>query len=554
VVAILAVVACAVWVVAQQNAVTPRPLATLFPANALLYVEAKNFRSLLNDWNGSREKPLWLASDNNKAWAVSNLAQKLARAQTEFAAAAGVPPDMALLSDVAGTESGLALYDIGELQFLYVTHLPSARFANSALAKTRGNYEPRRSADLDYYVRVDKASRRVAAWATTQDYLLLATREDVLAGALALLAGKGGFNVAQEPWFAKSVQAQPAQGELRLVMNLERLVQTPYVRSYWVQRNVGELRQFDAAIVDAERSSGDWREHRTLFRHNTEPAASNEAAIAQVVRLVPDDAGFYRAWASPTGEQAFALLRQKIFEPQPGAGAAGNAAPPAASLDANVGSEADLETRIDEPPIETGAQGVPAEVEKWLNGVQIQGILEVGTSRALAGGVFVGIDSAVALLAATPWDLAAARSALSSAAASQWTTGGAGTQWLERKAGAQAYYELSGPVGLSMAAMGETLVVATRPELMAAILANGAKGPSTITGRYAASYRHAREYPNFVRLARLIDNPLRTDGVMFFSGNLASLGRTLGRVESASIVARDTGATETEQVVYHFRP
>jgi hypothetical protein len=39
-----------------------------------------------------------------------------------------------------------------------------------------------------------------------------------------------------------------------------------------------------------------------------------------------------------------------------------------------------------------------------------------------------------------------------------------------------------------------------------------------------------------------------------FSQNIASLGRTLARVESASITVHDTGATVPQTVVYRFRP
>ena len=41
-----------------------RPIANLFPAGSLLYLEARDFRSILSEWNNSSEKKLWLTSDN----------------------------------------------------------------------------------------------------------------------------------------------------------------------------------------------------------------------------------------------------------------------------------------------------------------------------------------------------------------------------------------------------------------------------------------------------------------------------------------------------------
>ncbi len=86
------------WAIAQP---APAPLATLIPSGALLFLEAKDFGTLLADWNGSAEKRVWLASANYQAFSRSSLFIKLERAQTEFATAAGVPPDYALLGSVA---------------------------------------------------------------------------------------------------------------------------------------------------------------------------------------------------------------------------------------------------------------------------------------------------------------------------------------------------------------------------------------------------------------------------------------------------------------------
>ncbi|MCX6638107.1 MAG: hypothetical protein NT090_23875, partial [Acidobacteria bacterium] len=39
---------------------------------------------------------------------------------------------------------------------------------------------------------------------------------------------------------------------------------------------------------------------------------------------------------------------------------------------------------------------------------------------------------------------------------------------------------------------------------------------------------------------------------MFFSENLGSLGRTLGRLDSVSVSVRDSGAAESQTVVYRL--
>src|SRR5580658_7441135 len=192
------------WAVAQT---APQPMPSLFPAGALLYLEAKDFGALLADWNGSPEKRDWLDSANYDAFSRSVLFLKLGDAQTQFASAAGVPADYALLSSVAGSNSAVAMYDIGKLEFLYVTRVPSARAMNTSLWKTRGAYQTRHAGNTDYFVKEDKPSHRVAAFASSGDLLLLATKEELIAGALKLLAREALPSVASENWFANSVQA-----------------------------------------------------------------------------------------------------------------------------------------------------------------------------------------------------------------------------------------------------------------------------------------------------------------------------------------------------------
>ena len=78
---------------------------------------------------------------------------------------------MTLVDAAAGANSALALYDIGNLEFLYISRMPSARAYQSVLWQSRAKFQPRKSAGIDYYVR-QKQSRGVA-FAVTGDLVLL---------------------------------------------------------------------------------------------------------------------------------------------------------------------------------------------------------------------------------------------------------------------------------------------------------------------------------------------------------------------------------------------
>jgi hypothetical protein len=551
-----ALAAIVFWAFAQP---APQPMSSVFPAGALLYLEAKDLGALLSDWNGSPEKRDWLAGANYDSFSRSQLFLKLTDAQSEFATAAGVPPDYALLTSVAGSNSAVAMYDIGKLEFLYVTHVASARAMNTALWKARGSYQTRHAGNADYFVKEDKASHRVAAFAYSGDTLLLATKENLIAGALQLMARESLPSVASEAWFSNSVQAAAAgQNDLRLVYNMTSLARTYQFRSHWVQGNVPDLREFSSGLADLERVRGEIRERRVLLRATPSEATENaESATGQLLAAIPDDAGLYRAWLRPSSAQAANWIDEKLFA-QPSASAQRSKTAPVVAETEAAGSEVDLESRIDERPLAENSEFLKALRDK-LAASRIDAMLEVSFTRVDPDRVYVLPHSAIALLSTTAWDADAIRAALGTVAEGLWSNSGAAT-WRIAAGGVR---ELDGLGKIAFAADGKLLVIGDSAEIVSALFARRNRTP--IPGAaYAAGWRHARELPNFERITRLIDFPQlpptspdkqQAEGEPpYFSGNLGSLGRTLKRIDAATIVVHDAGSMLRESVTYKLIP
>ncbi len=285
----------------------------------------------------------------------------------------------------------------------------------------RGTYQTRHAGNADYFVKEDKASHRVAAFAYTGDTLLLATREELIAGSLRLMAREALPSVASEKWFTDSVQAAASgANDLRLVYNMASLSRTYQFRSHWVQNNVSELRQFASGLSDLERVRSEIRERRVLLRATPVDATeSAESATGQLLAAVPDDAGLYRAWLRPQAGQAAQWIEEKLF-PSATPSAPRSKFAPGFSETADAGSEVDLETRIDERPITEDRDSLRALRDK-LAAVPIDAMLEVSSTRVDADQVYVRPHSVVVLLAATAWDADAMRTALGAAAEGVWT-------------------------------------------------------------------------------------------------------------------------------------
>src|SRR5260370_39104798 len=96
-------------------------------------------------------------------------------------------PDPPSVIQIDGTESALALYEVQDLEHPYITRVEESKLAQAALWEMRNKFEARQSAGVTFYVLT--SSGRTVAFAFTQGYLFVGTRDDLVAQALALLAG-----------------------------------------------------------------------------------------------------------------------------------------------------------------------------------------------------------------------------------------------------------------------------------------------------------------------------------------------------------------------------
>jgi hypothetical protein len=544
----------AAWAAYDVAAPSEPNLSRFVPSGALLYLQAKDLSSLLADWDKSQEKESWVTSKNYDVFSQSRLLLRLKSAGGEFSSAAGVPADADLLRQVAGKQTALAIYDIGKLQFLYITRLPSADSMQSTLWQTRSKFESRTAGGVNFFYRKDPDSEREVAFAVTGDYLLLATRQDLMAGALELLAGGKGPSVADEAWWSRPVAAAGAPGDLRMVLNLDKIVSSPYFRSYWIQQNITDMKQYSAAISDLTLSGKEYREERTLLRKDAaqEPSeGTGPAAVADILRLVPADTGLYEANAGPDHKDSVELLTSNILAPHLGPPAPEKLAPQVQLGNGEIGSAADLETRIDQPPAQNSAMGdsrAPLQAVFAKNHVLAQLQLK-GTGRDPAG-VFVRIHSAVAFLGESDWDERAVQAALVESVRPGFTTGQLGLEW---KA-ASGYSVLDGLWPLAIAVRGKYLIVSDDAALLSNMLDGIRKKSTAPAAAFAAGFDHQRERDNFVALTKLLDSgeqPAANGPTpQFFSENIASLSYALRNVSSEKIAIRNAGDRQIQTVVY----
>jgi hypothetical protein len=591
-----------VWAAFQSARPVEPQLAAMLPQGALLTIEAKDFAGLLRRWNDSPEKSAWLKSDNLSVFSRSRLFGRLGDAQNEFAEAAGLPPDMSFLNEVAGTESVFAWYDIGKLEFLYITRMPSGSADKTRLVQMRGKFATRQAAGQTFYVRTQadqnqaeasQGQARTVAFATSGDWLLLATREDLMAGALTLMGANSGNSatgsaspepLSKEPWFVDARAAAAKDGgELRMTLNLEKIVPSPYFRSYWVQRNITEMKQYRSAVADLFMDTGDFREERVLLPRSPQENAASATNLDALTALLPQHAGVYRAVALPGINTALDSINEKLLQRGTGGFSDMRVAPDANVSVHEVGSAADLETRIDAAPLAHPARDAElAALRQTLADSDLQAMMTLSRTGDATQGIWVPFQSAVVLSGAKDWDVTAMQSALQQALRAHITAGSLGLVWRPVKVEEGSYFEVSDKQPLEVAVRGRLCILTEDGALMREMLGQLSKSgssreqnkkstrkaetkPDAEGATLIAGFNLPQERASFVRWSGIVDKTnsgsVAQDGgaggtggePSFFSRNMGGLGDVFAALESERVVERKDGELTRQTVTYAWR-
>jgi len=542
-----------VWAAAQVS-IAPQPLSNWMPGGALLYLESSDFATQLRDWNRSEVKTKWLAGRNHEQFLTTRLVLKLKEVYAEFSSAAGFEPDLDELETVAGTDTALALYDIGRLDLVYISRLPSAQLGQNVLTRVRAGYQARNAAGESYFVR--QSGNRTTAFAVAGDYVVVSTREDLLAAALERIRGNtAGRSISQETWYEDAFRAMAAEATgpvaVRLVMDLPNVIRTPYFRSYWIQRNAADFRNYSAFLSQVKRNAGALEETRVLIRSEQAPIPAHESATVELQRHIPDGAGLFRLWDTSSVDFAMDIIRQKFFAAGPGKSIARQNAP-GLSFDGPAGSEADLQTRIDEAPKPSLAGALTLEPFKALvESAGLEAILHLESSLPQDDTTFVRSDAAVALRASSSWNAADVRSALTAAVASYQSVSAIGLEWRNIASGNYTLSQWDGLLPMTIYVDGQTLWIARTPALLSSAL-NHSTTTVPQPGTYLARYIHRSELSPYLKIMRMLDLSDQPNYSSFFSENIGSLASALDVIQSVSVKTNDSGLVQRQAIRYEL--
>lgn len=269
----LAFVALLLALVAPSGRARAASLLDLVPARPLVAVHATDLGDLAKRVRSLPAAKTYLGSHAHDAYQDSKLALKLAARAKRLGELAGTSLTLETLLDNAHGETVLALYDIGELDFLVLARMGAADQAKLDFVQRRADFTERVYAGRTYRAKIDFDAGLAFVFYQDGDLLLVASSVDLLEGAL--LARTGGAEAARltdDEDFQKLAAMAQSDSDAVMFLDLTRLVKDRYFRNYWVWRNTAGFAPWRAARVGFSCDGKTIHETRALL--GSEPPAA----------------------------------------------------------------------------------------------------------------------------------------------------------------------------------------------------------------------------------------------------------------------------------------
>ena len=299
---VLLCVALIVYARSNRSNKNAYSLAGDLPRGALVYAQFENLPELIKQWEQSPLKDRYLSSTNYQQLQRRHLALKLISRWEEFNSALGFSLDLATISSSTDGAAAIAIYDIGQLDLLFIAPISEDKVALTQFFKSKDQFEEAETPDgTPYYSQTVEADRgrqkQVLAFATVNGRFLLGTNEKLFLRAIANIKRRATKDsIADDPTF--TTLSQKVKPHFATVwVDQSRLNTDYYFKHYWLMGNVAELKPIRAGMFDLERQESKWIERREFL--TSMPAERSNSGIAaaelrQLYSVTPGDAPFVR--------------------------------------------------------------------------------------------------------------------------------------------------------------------------------------------------------------------------------------------------------------------
>jgi hypothetical protein len=615
--ALLVLVCVALFVYARtlRSNKNPYSLAGDLPRGALVYAQFENVPELIKQWEQSQLKERYLGSTNYQQLQHRHLALKLISRWEEFNSALRFPIDLGALGSSTDGAAAVAVYDIGQLDMLFVAPISEEKVALTQFFQSKGQFEEAETPDgTPYYKQAVEADRgrqkQVLAFATVNGRFILGTNEKLFVRAIANIKKRAAKDsIADDPAF-KTLSQKVTPHFATIWVDQSRLNADYYFKHYWLMDNVAELKHIRAGMFDLERQESKWIERREFLTTGAVERSNsglNAAELRQLYSQTPEDAPFVKLRSlANNGVLSGQIIRDTLFDsPVEEESSAGSWSWDSYSSDDFYSASDDYDgdydryqyigdsydKTIDDPydarvteRVAPGRNPLFAELEQqFLNGLQNvlgparpSAVAVATTPHTTKGPLFVEFRKVAIFNLQSPGNLR--RELLE-----QTVARGAQGRLTVVNSGSQAKWETRGDAGLAWrsldlpmlgweicyAVSGNTLIVSNSNEAMKAVLSSRQKDQaSSVSAGFdeLTIIRFDRRKESFDDVVNVLDadaiksrqqadkdyDPSK-GSEEFFSGNISSLLNVASDVSRIEIKRKSAGNSLHEEIELVFK-
>ena len=308
-------------------------LAGLAPRGALLYLQTRDLGALMRQWLASPVRKTFYESPSYSAFSSSHIFLKLQSRKEDFEKGIGFGLSEERLAELAGGTSAVAIYDVGNLELVFITEVPRERAIATILFKELPKFQERSSPNGVYYVREVTADggriNQQFCFAYNEGRLIVTTTEGLMIRTLGNAKAAGDDSMLQDV----VALAEKARGfsthEVTLWTDQKLLNENRHFRSYWIHPNppatgIGSRSPLEARTSEMEAGLMDLRitpqgltEQRWFSIKPGGWTAANEVPTEQanaILKMVPADAQLVELRKSNSdGSQAVSGIARTLF-------------------------------------------------------------------------------------------------------------------------------------------------------------------------------------------------------------------------------------------------
>jgi hypothetical protein len=298
-------------------------LAHDLPRGAFVYAQFSNLPALIEEWDRSQLKERYLKSTNYQQLQNRHLVLKLMSRWQEFNDALGFQIDVPAISGAAETRAALAVYDIGQLDLVFIAPLSEEKIALTQFFTNKDQFEEAEAPGGDVYYRQAVEAdhgrqKQVLAFATISGRFILATNENLLLRTIANIERRNAKDsLADDPAFS-SLSQKLKPHFLTVWLDQTKLNNDYYFKHYWLLQNMDQLKGIRAGMFDLEQQKGRWIERREFLTTGKDHPISPpipEAELRRLYSMAPQDAPLVRLRALANHPTLPAtLLRDTLFD------------------------------------------------------------------------------------------------------------------------------------------------------------------------------------------------------------------------------------------------